>query len=162
MAVSWESYAKADLETLMEIKKEAESYLGAQLTAALSGNQRGMSLIALLAAATIVIAGAGLSMLLGTNRTPENLAIGSGSLVTAAGFLVAMALANITVMPTTFWYVGSAPNDWEADIVEEGKPLKVSIAEQLKHYDERIVRTRSSWKETQDSLRARSGLRGAA
>lgn len=140
MAVSWERYETASMEMLMEIKKEAESYLGAQLTAALSSNQRGMSLIALLAAATIVIAGTGLSMLLGTTKTPQYIAIGSGALVTGAGFLIAMALANITVMPSTFWYAGSAPNDWEQDILEDGKSFKESIAEQLKHYDERICK----------------------
>jgi hypothetical protein len=105
------------------------------LTASIAADQRAIAFASLLAAAIAVIAGGGGALLL---SEPSDTGLGWTCIGIAAAFLVAMALANLSAMPASFWYVGNSPTQWLAD-VESGRPLKDSLAEQLGHYAEMVA-----------------------
>ena len=83
-------FAKAKHQTLTEILRQAEIYLGAQLQAGIAADQRAMSFVSLMAAATAVIAGGGVVLLIGEKPFPL---LDWACLGIAAGFIVAMVLA---------------------------------------------------------------------
>jgi hypothetical protein len=124
----------ADEPTLTEILRQSEAYLSAQLTAGIAADQRGMSLVSLLAAAVAVIAGGGATQLLGDETFPE---LGWVCIATAAGLLAAMLCGVKSVMPTGFWYAGSRAEDWQWDM-QARLPSKTSLVQQLINYDQRI------------------------
>ncbi|WP_201829558.1 hypothetical protein [Microvirga zambiensis] len=124
-----ESLSKADKDTLKEICRNAESYLSAQLTSALAANQRAMTFTGLLAAATVVLGGAGGTLVL----NHKDWLLGSVCFGIAAAFLLAMAIAMHVAKPIGFEFVGNSPAQWVAD-VENGTSLEASLAEQCHHY----------------------------
>jgi len=130
--------AKADPEMLKEILREAESYLGAQLTAALAGNQRAMTFSTGTAAATAVVGGAAGSLLLASK---PHLELGVVCILIAFGFLVVIWNAMRAAAPITFGYVGSMPSVWSEDI-EENSSLTISMAQQCAHYNKKITENR--------------------
>jgi hypothetical protein len=131
-----ETLAKADPEMLKEILREAESYLGAQLTSALAANQRAMTFTTVISAAAAVIGGAAGSLLLsGTGRG----ALGMVCAAVACGFLFAVWMAMGAAAPSAFGFVGNIPSQWVDDI-EGSVPLQVSLAQQCAHYDDNITK----------------------
>lgn len=122
-----ESLSRADDDTLELIKRDADAYLGAQLTVALAGNQRAMTFFGFLAAASAVIGSASIAAL-ATNAPAAPFAW--AGLLTVAGLLGAMFLANRAAMPDAFSYVGNDPEGW-VDDVRDAKPLATSKAEAL-------------------------------
>lgn len=127
--------AGADLDTLKEIVRNAESFLGAQLTSGLASNQRAMTLTSVLAAATVVLGGSAASLLIGT---APKLPLGGASALTALGLLAAMALAISAAKPTKWYMAGNTPTGWARD-VETRKTLERSMAEQAAWYAEMIA-----------------------
>ena len=117
----------ADNDTLDEIRRGSEAHLAAQLTVALAGNQRAMTFFGFLAAAAALIAGASATAVVSDSALSP---LGWGGFVVVAGFLTAMALANMAALPDAFEYVGNTPEAWVDDIAE-GKPLATSKAEML-------------------------------
>jgi hypothetical protein len=131
-----ETLAKADIETLKEIIREAESYLSAQLTSTLAANQRAMTFTTVISAAAAVIVGAAGSLLLGDiERWP----LGGIGVAVSGGFLFAVWIAMGAAAPSAFGFVGNTPSEWAAD-VEAYLPMNVSLAQQCQHYDENIFR----------------------
>lgn len=125
----------AETETLKEIVRQSESYLGAQLTAGIAADQRAMSFVSLLAAATVVVAGAGGALLLAEKPI---VALGWTCIGIAAGFLIAMALAIVSARPVLFHFLGTMPKDWIGD-VQSKLTLHDSLVEQAVNYNERIA-----------------------
>ena len=134
-----EVLAKADLDMLKEILREAESYLGAQLTVGLASNQRAMTFATTLSAATAVIGSAAGALLL---RSPPHLALGAVCVIVAFGFLSAVWNSMKAAAPIAFAYVGNVPAGWVRD-VEGGVTLVQSLAEQCAFYDEKIGENRA-------------------
>ena len=114
----------ASAETLSEVLREAECYLSAQLASGLAAAQRAIAFVGLLAAATIVIAGAG----------P---ALGWVCMGLAAVFVVAMYFGILTARPVPFEFAGNDPAHWVGDIVD-GVPYGTSLAQQAAHYSDMI------------------------
>lgn len=127
--------ARADRETLKEIIRNAESHLGAQLTAGLASNQRAMTFTSLIGAATVVLGGTAGSLIIGQN---PRVALGIVCAAVAAGFLASMALAIRAAKPTDFWFAGNTPTAWAED-VRDGKSFERSLAEQAAWYAEMIT-----------------------
>jgi hypothetical protein len=127
--------AKADDDTLAEIRRQAELQLSAQLTSALAANQRAMSFTALLTPVTVVLAGASGTLLLGT---PPRLWLGWILFAMALGFLTALAFAMSAVVPTQFYFVGTQPENWASD-ADESRPAKQTLPTLLQHYSEMIA-----------------------
>lgn len=127
MADEIQTLAKADDRAAEFIKKDADAYLGAQLTVALAGNQRAMTFFGFLATASAVVGGASISALNSATVSP---AFGIIGLLTVVGFLAAMALANMAAMPEGFDYVGNTPRAWVGDLAS-GKAFALSQAELL-------------------------------
>lgn len=125
----------ADDETLKEIMRQAESYLGAQLSASIAADQRALAFASVLGAAAIGISGGGFVLLL---RSPPMLMLGWTCVATACGLLAAMALANLSAMPAEFWFAGNSPDRWASD-VQSQRPLKGCLSSQLTHYTEMIA-----------------------
>jgi hypothetical protein len=131
----YECFAEADEGTLQEILREAESYLNAQLTAAIAADQRAIAFASLLGAAAVVIAGGGGALLLSERPNP---ALGWTCMAIVGTFLVAMAFANLAAMPSKFWFAGNSPAGWLEDVRAQ-RPLRASLAEQLVHYADMIA-----------------------
>ncbi|TXM93930.1 hypothetical protein FV232_22315 [Methylobacterium sp. WL30] len=134
-----DTFATAEDGTLDLIKREADAYLGAQLTVALAGNQRAMTFFGFLATAASVIATASVTVLV---TKPDFLPFGIIGLAVVAGLLAAMVLANLSAMPDAFSYVGNTPAGWVAD-VKGKKPLGLSKAEALEDSAECITANRA-------------------
>ncbi|MEN2980961.1 hypothetical protein P7L78_19000 [Tistrella bauzanensis] len=123
--------ARADIETLREIIREAESYLAAQLAAGVAADQRALALSGMLAAASAVIASGGISLLVGMEK---DFILGSLAMAVAFGFIMAMLFSIISAAPRVFNFVGTFPSNWVDDI-ERNINLSESLAEQAGHYD---------------------------
>ena len=126
--------AKGDIELLKEIGRQAEVYLDAQLQAGIAADQRAMSFVSLLAAATVVVAGAGVALLIQEKPNPK---LGWTCLSTTVGFTLAMLLAILSARPCGFWYGGSRPADWQRDL-RFAHDQRESYGEHLMNYEERI------------------------
>lgn len=126
--------ATADIDTLREIIREAESYMSAQLTVALASNQRAMALTSVIVAVAVVLAGAGVSLMISAGK---DWPLGAVALLVAGGLLAAMRQTSKAFSPAPFEYIGNVPSQWVDDI-EKKMPLEASLAEQAAHYDEQI------------------------
>lgn len=133
--ISPSDFSSADEATLKEIIREAESYLGAQLTAGIAANARAMSLTGFLATVTLVLAGATTNVLL--MATPR-LALGAVCGGVSLGLLAATWLAIQAAQPTRFWYVGNSPRGWVSDL-KAGKSFQTSLAEMAVFYADMIA-----------------------
>lgn len=118
-------YERAEPDTLAQIRKEADAYLGAQLTVALAGNQRAMTFFGFLAAASAVIGSASITVIA---TSPDFAPFGIVGVLVVCGLLTAMFFANMAAMPDDFYYVGNSPSQWVADI-DGKKALHRSMAE---------------------------------
>jgi len=128
-------FSKVSLSTLQEILRQAEAYLGAQLAASIAADQRAIAFASALAAAAVVLVGAGLALLIAESPNPT---LGWTAISTAAGFLLAMAFANFSAMPAVFWFAGNTPESWLED-VRKKQSLQASLAQQLAHYSDMIA-----------------------
>lgn len=154
MAVISEKLAEADEATLREILREAEAYLGAQLTSALAANQRAISFVNFLAAASAVIGSGSTGLLLASS---PKLALGLIGAMVAFGLLTAMSFSIWAASPTFFWYVGNTPAQWVQD-VEAKKPLTLSLAEQCEFYANNIAKNDSCMEICDNRLKVSLGI----
>lgn len=121
-------------ETVKEIIREAEAYLGAQLTAGIAIDQKATTLAGSLA--TIVVAIIGIAIVSLTNAEPNYILVwasGSCSLI----FFVSLILAVAAARPISFEYVGNTPSAWSSTDDMYG-PLHISLMAQANHYSKAI------------------------
>ncbi|MFK5596163.1 hypothetical protein ACFZ8E_04040 [Methylobacterium sp. HMF5984] len=119
------TFESAHPDTLAQIRKEADAYLGAQLTVTLAGNQRAMTFFGFLAAASAVIGSASVTVV---TTSTDFAAFGVVGIMVVFGLLIAMFCANMAAMPDDFYYVGNSPSNWIEDI-QDGRRLHRSLAE---------------------------------
>jgi hypothetical protein len=144
-----ESLASAKIDTLQEILRQAETYLQAQLTAAIAADQRALTFAGYLAAAAaVLISGAGALLL----ATPPNWLLALTGFFVAGLLLRAMRMAMKSAEPTGFEFPGNVPGSWVCD-VSEGKSLEVSLSEQCAHYHEMAGKNNELMKANGDRLR---------
>jgi hypothetical protein len=144
-----ESLASAKIDTLQEILRQAETYLQAQLTAAIAADQRAMTLAGYLATSIAVLLGASGALLL---ATPPNWLLALTGFLVAGLFLRAMRMAIKAGEPSDFEFPGNTPGSWVCDISEK-KSLEVSLSEQCAHYHEMSEANRIFMKENGNRLR---------
>jgi hypothetical protein len=124
----------APLDVIREIVREAESFLDAQLKAALEADKRAMTLAGILGAIISVLTGGSASMIAAeVNVWPHIWAV----FVLIGFFIVALFAAINAARPTPFGFVGNDPSTWVSDI-KAGKALNVSLAEQASFYSKDI------------------------
>ncbi len=128
------SLAGADQETLEEILREAEAFLGAQLSAAIAADQRALTFSGFLAASIVVLVGATATFAL---ASPSREVFAMASMIVAMAFTGSLYFAIRSAMPARFEFAGNLPGSWVADVLEK-KTLVTSLAEQCANYDEKI------------------------
>jgi hypothetical protein len=116
-------WAKAEVELVREVAREAEVYLQGQLTLATSADQRAAVLAGIyIAAGTAIIAGI-------IAASPSlTLALAVGGLVAAGMFLAGATLCIITCLPAGFSIPGNQPESWDDD-VEDNTPIRDALGE---------------------------------
>jgi hypothetical protein len=125
-----EELKKASPEVIDEIIREAESFLGEQLKAALAADARAMNFAVILAAIVAALVGGTASLLANKiDLWPHILSV----IISVAFFAIALVFAVQAARPTTFCYVGSNPKHWLPDI-RKGLSLQQSKAEQASFY----------------------------
>ncbi len=117
----------ADKETLVEIVREAEKHLDAQLASALAADQRALTLASICGAVVAILVGALTSMFASENVKFTIYWLPVFGIVFS--FVVAMILSIRAVHPTDFHFSGNDPENWIAD-VKGGQTLIQSLAEQ--------------------------------
>ncbi|WP_125901200.1 hypothetical protein [Methylobacterium indicum] len=125
-----ERLSEADIETLKEIIRNAESHLGGQLTLGVASNQRALTLTSLFGTGAVVIGGAAGSLLLG--QFPR-LDLGIVCVIICIGLLISMRLAISAALPTDWYVAGNTPSQWASDVGLKIS-LKRSLAEQAAWY----------------------------
>jgi hypothetical protein len=144
-----EKLKKADIDTIKEIIREAESYLQSQLTAAMAADQRALAFSGLLGAAAVVVAGSGGALLL---ANPPNLGLGWTCIGIAISFVVAMFFAIRSAQPANFEFFGNDPENWASD-VQSGKALLDALSEQATHYSTMIQKNGDIMKKNASQMR---------
>ncbi|WP_038382728.1 hypothetical protein [Bradyrhizobium elkanii] len=129
-----EAFKTADMETLKEIMREAESFLAAQLTAGLASDQRAINTAVYLAAILAAVVG-GTATLISVHAPLGWHLLGVGWLVACLTF--ALVHAARAARPTPFNYPGNNPAKWEPDVREQ-RPLRDSLAGQAAIYAQGI------------------------
>jgi hypothetical protein len=132
------SWGKADLSTITEIVRAAESYLAAQLDLATSADQRAATMASaftLAGAATV----AGLITLASTSDggLALRLPIYVGGSIAAVMFLIGACCCVTATIPVKFWLSGNEPDNWRDDVLE-GEELKKMLADQANNYQAHI------------------------
>jgi hypothetical protein len=122
--------ASADKDTLVEVVRQAESFLTAQLQSGIAADQRAITFASVIAAV--------IAILLGGYVTAAYSDHGAGSLgwiVLPAGFglLASACIAAFTSRPTDWCYAGSNPRHWRDDVVAK-KAHNIAVAEQAQLY----------------------------
>lgn len=128
---------KADLDSIKEIVRAAESYLAAQLDLATSADQRAATL-----ASAFTLAGAGLVAGLITLAAASEhwrlfVPVYAGGGITALMFLIAAWICVRTTMPVEFWLAGNEPANWQDD-VERSEKLEKMLGDQATNYQKCI------------------------
>jgi len=126
--------ANVDEPTIREIVREAESFLEAQLKAALAADQRAMALAAMAAAVTAILIGGTVSLI------AAKVSIWPHILVIAPifiGLFIAMFSAVSAAKPVNFRYTGNNPKFWAPDVARK-QSLVSSLAGQAALYAQGI------------------------
>jgi hypothetical protein len=139
----------ADEPTLKEIMREAESFLEAQLKAALAADQRAMSVVTMSSAITaILIAGTVSFISAKVTIWPHVLAI----FPIFIGLFTAMFSGLSAAKPVTFCYTGNNPKFWVPDIAAH-KILSASLAGQAALYAKGISQNKTVLEENHQHVR---------
>ncbi|RWE84211.1 MAG: hypothetical protein EOS63_03565 [Mesorhizobium sp.] len=125
----------ADTSMLQEILREAEAYLGAQLTSAIAADQRAYTFSGTVGAVSILLVGA--SYTLATLAVPNSL-LSLTSLLAAGALFVAAWMAVMSASSIDFEFSGNQPGHWGDDI-ERGIEMRDALAEQCDHYESMIT-----------------------
>lgn len=144
-----QTLSAADDDTLQEIVREAELFLGAQLSAGLASDQRAMTLAAIIAAV--------LATLLGGTATVAAASIAVWPhvivvVIVSISLIIALIFAVLAASPTTFSYAGNSPRLWSTDI-GENRALKSSIAGQAALYAQGISQNSAVLSEAQKRVK---------
>jgi hypothetical protein len=134
-----EQLQQATPEVLAEIVREAESFLGEQLKSGLAADQRAMTLAVILAAVIAALVGGTASLIAAKIEIgPHIYSLAPMVLLLSLALIFAVQAAR----PTSFFYVGSNPRHWLADIREK-RPLHRSMAEQAAFYSQNISQNKA-------------------
>jgi len=132
-------WSAANPETVKEIVREAEAYLGAQVTLATSADQRAAVMASVFTAAgAAIIAG-----LITVGHADANIAIYLGGGIAATLFLFGAILCVWATMPVGFSLPGSQPASWEEDI-KANTNLNISLGQQAGNYQTKIADNHST------------------
>lgn len=131
----------ADSALLMEILREAESRLQAQLSSALAADLRAITFLGFLAAVTVATFGAGMAAL------DKSFPLSVIAIFTGSGFGLACFYAFEAARPVDFQFVGNDPSSWRRDI-EASIGLQDALAEQVAYYDEMLKDNRKAMAES--------------
>ncbi len=137
------------LRLINETMRQAESRLGAQLTAALAADARAMQFISFIAAITVFLISVALAALEVTGWPLEISAVAG---VGVLGFILAGRHAYEAAKPVPFEFVGGYPSAWLSDI-EQDKPLTDALLEQLDLYEGMLQKNRASMEAASSALR---------
>lgn len=135
----------ADRALLMEVLREAESRLQAQLSSALAADMRAITFLGFLAAVTVATFGAGMAAM------DKSFPIAVIAIFTGSGFGISCFYAFEAARPVDFQFVGNVPSSWRRDI-EASIALDDALAEQIAHYDEMLKDNRKAMEESASHL----------
>lgn len=121
-------------DNVHEIIREAESFLGAQLSCGLAADQRAMTLSGALATIATAVFGAGLAAI---SADKPNYVLGAAALACGIVFIAALFFAVWSARPVPFNYVGNTPSSWDNEPDLYG-PLAPALYQQAQHYAEGI------------------------
>ncbi len=120
---------------LTEIRREAELYLSAQLTAAIAADQRAYAFAGTVTAGAVVLVGASYAT---ATSTPPSVFLSVTATLVAGALFVSALVAVLSARSIDFEFCGNQPKNWSED-AEKKISFKVAIAEQCEHYDEMIA-----------------------
>lgn len=126
--------SSAKKDTIKEIIREAESYLGCQLTVGLAADGRAMTFAAILAAIVSFLIG-GTASLIAANISiwPHIIPV----IIIIFSLCIALFCAVHAARPTRFHYSGNDPKSWIPD-VKSKQSLSRSLAAQASFYSRDI------------------------
>jgi len=131
-------WSRASKELVQEVVREAELYLQAQLSLALSADQRSSVMASLFTAGASAIA-AGLMTLASSDHSGVNaLAIYAGGITAIVLLVVAASFCIWSAWPTDFSVPGNIPASWYED-VEKPRDLPLLLGEQAEIYETQIA-----------------------
>ena len=145
-------WSGAEAKLVEEILREAEIYLQAQQSLALSADQRS-SVMASLFTATAVGIIVGLMTLVASDHAAGHVAIYLAGCISVALMVAAASLCIWSARPISFSIAGNEPQSWYQD-VQKPRELKALLGEQAENYQGKITRnnarlaanaTRFSW-----------------
>lgn len=145
-------YESTDGETLAEIMREAESLFAAQLQAAIAADQRALTFSGLLVA--------GVGALVAITGSAARPAFPIVLIATLLGLAACAALWS--ARPTKWFFAGTEPSQWKADLENKTKTLHSSKADLIAHYDAHILLNRTAMKHASMAMRGSLGLTAAA
>ncbi|KZE14078.1 MULTISPECIES: hypothetical protein [Sphingomonas] len=145
-------YESADDATLSEISRHAESLLASQLQTAIAADQRALTFSGLLVAGVAAI----IAVAAGTSRPALPLVL----MATLLGLAAVCSLWS--ARPTRWFFVGTAPVNWEADLTDPEKTLRRSKAEMVAHYDSGLYQNAEAIRHAAWAMRSALVLTGAA
>lgn len=135
---------------LLEVMRQAELRLDAQLTAGIAADARAMQFLAFIAAIIVLLITAAIAAVGFTVFGHQTIAICvAGSL----GFSVAGYHAYHAAKPIPFEFPGSYPSAWGDDISNDVS-FDDAVVEQLAYYDRNLNRNRAAAEESAKALRA--------
>jgi hypothetical protein len=115
---------------LEKLEKQAETFLQEQLKAALAITQRAVTLAAILGAVIAALIGIAATL----SARPTDLGVHYAALVPLLiGLVCSLVFITGATLPDAFYYAGSDPVHWLADIAE-GKNIDHARAEQIGLY----------------------------
>lgn len=125
----WSAWRNADEDILIEVIRQAECRLQAQLTAAIAADQRAMAFANTMTAISLALGGAAWA------AWEKNFVGLSAAATTAALMFYASAfIAWRAAQPSDHEFIGHTPSDWHKDI-KAAVPLNASRMEMAKNYD---------------------------
>jgi hypothetical protein len=140
-------WSAAERELVEEILREAEIYLQAQQSFALSADQRS-SVMASLFTATAVGIVVGLMTLVSSEHAAGHIPIYLAGCLSVALLVVAASLCIWSARPISFGIAGNEPQSWYHD-VRNPRELKLLLGEQAENDRRKITRNKRGSPPTQ-------------
>jgi len=136
------NWSDADKDMVKHVAREAEMYLGGQVTLGTSADQRASVLGGVfMAAGTAIVAG--LLGILSAGFMSWSIIVGGS--ISAILLLVASGLCILATVPVGFWLPGNEPKSWYED-VDSNRPLLEAMGEEAEQIQEKIEENRKELK----------------
>lgn len=134
---------------ILEVMRQAELRLDAQLTAAIASDARAMQFLSFIAAITVLLISAAIAALEFSEFAIQGFIV---AIVGALGFVVAGFYAFQAAKPVLFEFSGGYPSAWQEDI-EADIPLDDALRQQLSLYERRLNANRESMAQSSEALK---------